>query len=255
MNMEYKHTLVIPSKERSIRVDIGVIDGNKKLISLSLEQRQRVYLARGYFSKEFEEKNYDLDVFDKDGASIHIGAVHEDGRLLGSVRVIHTDPLPIENFFSFTKPTEVADISPERKCEMSRLVVERSEKDDHIPRNILMLFMAYIAQQVAKDHGCEVVYAYIKRRLVDKLSLLKAPFKEIGEFVCEYPQRGSMAPYFYGQPEDPVIPMYTTVEEGEEFLGSILENQRLFSKNTTSSEFTLKKTMYTSFLKHLGIVR
>ena len=250
--MQHTHTLTIQGDANPIT--IGTVDDDPHLLAQVFEQRQRVYHKYGYIHKDYISGTSDQDEFDNPGLSTHIAALRGD-RLIGSIRLIHTDPLPIERFFTFEKPDDVGKFTTKEECELSRLVIERTDDDRVIPRNILMLFMANIAHEVAQEHGYKVVYAYVKKRLLKKLNLLRSPFKEIDTYMCTYPQDGFMAPYFYEQEDDPVIPAYTNVDEGSAFLDAIVRDKNLFDYNEATHTYTLRHTMYTRFLRHLGIVR
>ena len=253
--MQFTHTLTIPRNQgEPIHISVGTIDDEKDLLEKSFAQRQRIYKKYGYLNEKFLNQIHDYDIYDAENKSVHIAAVR-DNRLLGSLRLIHTDPLPITSFFDFEEPKGIEAVPIEKKCEISRLVVERSEDDYDIPRNILMLLMTSVAQEVARDKGYEITYAYVKDKLLSKLNLLKSPFAKISDFECIYPKDGLMAPYFYDQADDPVIPVYTTVEEGIKFLDGILGNSHLFTYDKETNGYEMRDTMYMGFLKRLGIVK
>lgn len=229
-------------------IEFGHIN-SAELLSLMYAQRLRVYNKYHYFDATAQSLTEDIDTYDSMKACVYIGA-QSNGRLLGSMRLIDTTPLPLFKTFSFETPAQFSNA--QKMGELSRLVVERTGDDKHIPRNILMLFLADVALQYAQTHGYDKGCAYIKQKLVSKLRLLRMPFVSVPEFSCTYPHDGMMAPYFYNQPDDVPQPCFFDVLEVSEFLHSVVRNPSLFEQNGT--QYTLRNTLYRKFLSSLGVL-
>lgn len=225
----------------------GVVVGGD--VNMLYAHRMRVYKKYGYVHEAFVGKELDCDSYDTNGSATHVVALR-DGRLVGSLRILSADTLPLDTFFSYTFPTDDALLS---RAEISRLVVERSENDKDIPRNAIMLFLMDVALRVAKEKGIALGVAYIKQRLLKKLALLRFPVTSVADCTCRYPHDGFMAPYFYGQPDDLPIPSYVHVDEAEKVLDSYIRSGRLFEQKSDGM-FVLRSTLYTEVLKKLGIL-
>ncbi|MDP2650233.1 MAG: acyl-homoserine-lactone synthase [bacterium] len=214
-------------------------------------QRTRVYKRYGYLKEEPDAAPFiDKDLFDDDNC-VYIGAF-TGGRIIGSLRLVRTHPLPIRRYFDFTVPNAVQGIPENQIFEISRLVVERTDEDGGIPRNIILLFLADATLAYAHQQNTKVAYAYIKERLLKKLARLRFPVERIGNFTCTYPHDGVMAPYFYGQPDDSAIPTVLAFDTVQEYLDATLRSGRMF--DVTDGTYSLRDSVFNRFLSRLGIL-
>ena len=216
-------------------------------------QRSRVYTKYGYLAAGSTADGIESDAFDKAGDCTYFGVTREDGRLIGSVRLIRSLKFPMESFFTYDLPASLTHIPHDKTAEMSRLVVERTEADHMIPRNLILLMLSKSLLDTAREEGIDVGYAFLKRRLVKKLRLLNIPFEHLEPFTCIYPADGPMAPYFYAEPEDGAVPSYFIVQEVEKYIDDVFNNSHIFEHQSPTA-YALKHSAFNTFLHLLGIM-
>ncbi len=248
--MDIIQTLTLQDENGNARIlSCGLIT-SKEMQKQMFEQRLRIYNKYKYFDPaQAGALSEDTDAHDTPSIATYVG-ISLDGRLLGSMRLLHTSPLPLFKTFTFNTPEQFN--SAKKMGELSRLVVERTKEDSFIPRNVLMLFLADVALTYAQKEGFDVGCAYIKSKLIGKLRLLRMPFTSLQDFSCAYPKDGMMAPYFYNQPDDVPVPCFFHVTDIATFLHEVLRNTSLFEQSGTN--YTLRNTLYRKFLSTLGVL-
>ncbi len=253
INMVQKRKLTIPPTKKGIKdttIVFKILTNSADIIGMH-KQRYRIYAKYGYLDLAQYNSEYDSDTFDKDNQSTYIGAF-VDGYLLASIRVVLSDPLPIEKFFKFAKPDKIKN---KNSIELSRLVIERTKAHKNIPRNIVMLFLADMTLDVARELNAQVGYAYLKEKLINKMRLLRMPVTSIDDFTCVYPKSSPMAPYFHDQKDDMPVPSFFMIDEIDEYLDSVLRNKKMFNIiDEKQQEYELKNSLYNKFLKTSGIL-
>jgi N-acyl-L-homoserine lactone synthetase len=214
--------------------------------------RYKVYLKHDYIDPEHFENERDFDAFDEQGRCDYFIAQYGDS-VIGSVRVIKGDILPIEEYFDFQAPQAIDAIERSHRFEISRLVVD-DDLSRNFPRHIILLFLAYAVQTYAKAHGYSGAYAFLKERLVEKLRRLHFPANLIQPYSVRYPSDGVLYKYF-NQAGNAVVPAFLTFEEVEKYLDKHLLSGKMFKKIPGDIDvFRIQNNMYTSFLKLLGVV-
>lgn len=251
-----ERTLIIPSQDKHSE-DTAILFrqiSTQEDLDKMHTQRYRVYAKYGYLNLDKFDSESDVDIFDQSGSCTYIGAWCGD-RLLGSVRAIRSDILPIEKFFEFRKPVSIENYNTNQSMELSRLVIERTDGDKDIPRNIVMLFMTDMLLDLAQEANLQIGYAYLKERLINKMRLLRMPTTTIGEHTCIYPKDGPMSPYFYDHSDDMPIPSFFIIDEIDDYMNNILSNKHMFDIiDEEQKKYRLKNSVYNKFLKTLKVL-
>lgn len=242
-------TLTIPTPSNQVVLHF------RKILELEYPQmhaqRYRVYAKYGYIRREDYPSQFEKDAFDSN--SVYYGAFIGE-RLLGSVRVVRTSPLPIETFFTFQVPQDIKAVPAKERCEIGRLVVERKHPDDTvIPRNIVMLFLIKaLVDREASETKTPIAYAYLTSALLRKLTILGIPVHTLKNVQCLYPRVGPMHGYFYSE-KGAIVPAYFVVAEIRAYLDSLVTSKRMFDQIGPDS-YHLRHSLFNKFLSTLGIL-
>jgi hypothetical protein len=176
--------------------------------------------------------------------------VTQGERLLGSLRLIQSAALPIDDCFTFNLPKKAREFD---RAEISRLVVERNHPvDDFIPRNLIMLLLIKSVVSYAKQNDLGLGVAYVKQSLLQKLRLLRFPIHLLKEYKCIYPKNGPMIKYFSDN-KDPARPAFFYIEEVDAYVSKLFHS-RLFLQKGSRNVYQLRQDMFNSVLKTLGIL-
>ncbi len=227
-------------------------------IAESIEEREevyrlryKIYSERRYILPESFSSGIETDTFDQKVNTTYFIA-KLDNRLLGSVRLIRAPLLPIRDFFEFANPSFLDSISPNRQCEISRLVIDKYSDTEYLPRNVVLLILIHVLLEYCKEEDIEVAFAFIKEKLQAKLRRLGIPLHTIESFTCVYPKSGPMWNYFNDE-SDKVHPSYFRSDALENFIDDTLEKRSIFEK-VGADHFILRDTLYTEFLMLLKII-
>lgn len=191
--------------------------------------RYRIYLENNYISPNNSKK--DIDRYDKNKSIYFIATV--DNRIIGSARLIKDYYLPTEkDCFHFEEPLDMKHIPRDQRVEVSRLIVEKYDKEVYFPRHLVMLGLFYTIMQYAKRNGFRAGYSFIKESLVKKLDKMQFPYHKIEKFTQVY-KSGTLQKYFNDE-KNPVIPIYYMIDEIAEYLDGIFNNKLLFKKENSN---------------------
>lgn len=250
--MKHEHTLrLLGAGDTVSDITVGELVDPQSILE-TYRQRLRVYGRRGYLRADAFPEKQDKDDYDESGSCTYVAALNGDSRMLGSIRLIQAEKLPIQRFFTFETPSCMTG-DYRRHGELSRFVIERKHPDDdHVPRNILLLFMVKVLLEIAHERQLICTYAYLKESLLKKMSLLRLPVGIIPEYTCVYPKDGPMAGYFYS--DEPVVPAYFDVEAVRTYINDTLHDPKMFEFDDARRVYTLRHSIYNSFLKTLGII-
>jgi len=97
-----------------VSLEVGYPETKEELEAM-FRLRAKVYTELGYITAENDKDEYDL----KNKCAYFIAKLNE--KLVGTVRVVIDDPLPIEVHFNFKEPEEMARIPRNKRGEISRL--------------------------------------------------------------------------------------------------------------------------------------
>lgn len=248
--MKILKKLIVPTESQHVEITFGIADESD--LDKIFKLRHAVYHKHAYFSEEIEpgEHEKDIDAYDRHD-TVYVCAYIKD-RLLGCMRLVYGPDMPILKYFTIDSQ-EISGIDISKSFEIGRLVIQRTEQDRQIPKNIVMMMMFLLAAQTAEEQKIPIAFAYIKQKLLGKLSLLRLKVHTFKKFSCVYPRDGKMNRYFYN-PSDAPIPAYISLHDARIFCENILSNESLFIRNAENTEYTLRKTLYEKFLRSLGIL-
>lgn len=239
--------LILNNGKQPRRIDFCLAK-NKDEIEEIARLRARVYSRKGYFS---EPKDFDEDEFDRDPNTLYFYAKY-NGNIIGALRLIHGKLLPTEKFFRFPEPDAIKSIPKKKRCEISRLVVERPD-GEHLPRNLVMIFLVLrLARFAQKNQAIIAGYSFIKESLQRKFSQIRFPFHRIVGYTQDYPATGVLFRYF-NDPSDKVFPVYFLTNEVAKYLEKTIK-QRFFIREQESGIFVLKDSFYTKVLTLFKII-
>lgn len=214
-------------------------------------QRYRVYVNNEYIEEAEGDGSAEMDAYDVEGRCAYFIA-KMDGKIIGSVRLIRDNKLPMECFYQFTQPAALTNFSRSEICEISRLVIERPIENFFLPRNIVLLFLIDVLLEYSKENNIKIGYAFLKENLINKLAKLSLPISLIGTHTLIYPKNGRMSNYFYNS-ENAALPAYFIAEYFHYYLKRRIYDKKMFEK-ITDTEFFLKSNLYNSFLKMMNII-
>jgi len=246
--MQILKKVIIPMEGRDETVLFGIATSEDREQIFSL--RYKIYSKYGYLNEEFYPEKREHDSFDEDGSSRYLVAKVGE-RIIGCIRLIQSDILPIEKNYNFEPPTEVASRERKEIVELGRLVIDRYSDTEYFPRNIILLFLVATIVHYCKENGTTIAYSFLKKRLIKKLNALHLPYTLIEPFTLLYPKNAPMTPYFYNE-EDPAFPAFFMLDAMEKFVEKTIGNRFLFKKK--GEFFVLRKNLYTKFLKTAGVI-
>lgn len=224
----------------------------EKMYSLRFD----VYSGKKYFSESFggTKNATDKDHYDVDKKCFYAIAMVDDGRIIGSVRLIRDKILPTELFFKFKTPKNIVGIPLGERGEVGRLVIQPYSKSSFLPRNLVLLFLLKTLFQIGHDVGVKGGYSFVKRSLFGKLGKLKVPIHLVHEYVQDYPKNGILYNYF-NQLDNPVYPAYFLTDEIEHYLDAFFDpKSRIIKYVQKDDTFILNDTLYTKFLRRMHIL-
>jgi len=244
--MDKDTQLILNNGKRPRRIDFCLAKGRDEIEEIA-RLRARVYSRKGYFS---EPKEIDEDEFDRDPNTLYFYAKY-NGSIIGSLRVIRSSILPIERFFHFSEPEKMKVVPRDKRCEVSRLVVERPDGES-FPRNLVMIFLLLRLTRFAQRNQLMAGYSFIKESLQRKLDKVKAPFYRIADYKQDYPAGGVLFKYF-NDPSDKVLPVYFFADEAVKYFEKILK-RRFFIQEREENVFVLRNSFYTKALTFFKII-
>ncbi len=168
--------------------------------------RYETYLAHGYINTN--KLCEDMDEYDSYQNTYYINVLSEkQNRIIGSVRIIKTIPLPIlKDGFDFVEPFIIRKFSNHKIVELSRLIIDAYDKNIYLPRHFILFVIILEINKLLKQQGINFAYSFIKKSLLFKLVKLNFPFFRIKKYNQKY-NEGVLKKYFT-QKENPVVPIY-----------------------------------------------
>lgn len=218
--------IYLSPKDTSKKISFGIVN-NKQELEEMFNLRYKVYLKKGYISKEMFLREIEKDKYDEEEKCDYIIAKFKN-QIIGSVRVIKDYYLPTEiECFKFKEPLPIRKIPREKRGEISRLIVT-GVKDYFLPPYLVILGMLDVVIKIALEKDLKGGYSFIKKSLKNKLNKIGVPFHSIKPFVQIYSKKYLWG-YFHN-PNDPVIPIYYLRDEGKKYLDRIFNNEKIFKK-------------------------
>lgn len=215
--------------------------------------RYAVYSKKEYIDKYKYKDNTEKDIYDEKGLCRYFIA-KIDGRLIGAIRIIISDPLPTETSFSFVEPEVISNIPRSKRAELGRFIIIPPDRNNgvYLPRGLVMLFLLDTLSSFGFKNNILGGYAFIKKSLEYKMEKRGLPFRKIPIYHQIYPRDGVLYNYFT-QKEDPVIPIYFTTKDFLDYSESKIRSSSIFKK-ISNRDYILRNNLYTTFLKFLRII-
>ncbi|MDP2705464.1 MAG: GNAT family N-acyltransferase [bacterium] len=217
------------------------------------EFRFKEYSRKGYIIPSQFPDNQESDEYDKSRKCKYFVAI-VDNKIIGTVRLIITDPLPTESVYHFIEPVEMLKIPRDRRGELGRLIIVPldREKKIYLPRGLVLLMMLDMLADYGTRNNIQGGYAFIKKSLEQKMKLLRFPFNPIKKFEYIDLATNTIRNYFH-QPNDPALPIFYLTVDFKKYISKIIYNPWLFKKEKDNT-LILRKNLYSFFLKVLGII-
>jgi len=244
--------LKVAGKDLQNTIEFGEADSDEEKADI-FRLRYEVYSCRGYIDPSRYPDSVELDSYDTDNKCKYFIA-KIGTRIIGCIRLIRDDPLPTEQYFTFSEPEKIRSIPRNRRCELGRFIIIPLDKikNRFLPRGLIMLFMFDTVLNYAIRNGIEGGYSFVKSSLERKMKILMVPVNIISQYLCKYPQNGVLVNYF-SQVNDPVIPIYFVADEFYRFTERRIHSSMMFQKEDDTTVI-LKLNLYTRFLKSLKII-
>ncbi len=240
--MRIHRTLFIKVKGIPYKITFGQATSQRNL-DAAYRLRYQVYAKKDYIWAERYKDGREIDSFDIEKkcttfiatASRIVAAgdtkTEEHPTVIGAIRLITSDPLPTEKYFTFTAPKEIAAIDPKHRAELGRFIIVPPDAKNgiYLPRGLVMLFLIDTLCAYGTHHNLKGGYAFIKHTLQQKMHRLRMPLNIIETYTTNYPKDGVLYKYF-NQPADPVVPMYFITELFAAYTHKIITNGFIFKK-------------------------
>lgn len=176
-------------------------------------EKNEMYKFRyiNYLKKHYIDSNVmqmDIDEYDEQNNVCYINIISQrQNRIIGSLRIIYTDPLPIiKDCFDFNEPLIIKIFGNKRLLEVGRLIVDKYDYNKFLPRHLVMTLLINEVVSFATQRKILFGYAFIKMSLYKKLKSIIFPFFLIRNYKIKY-KIGVLKKYFL-QKEDTVIPIF-----------------------------------------------
>ena len=229
-----KVLLPLPNKKK-VMLECGLATTEEEKEEM-FRLRYKIYVERNkYISKEsIPGEQKEIDNYDKDGHCLYFIA-KIDKEIIGTVRVIRKDPLPIQkNYYEFEEPVQLKDFLPAQKIELGRLISTGHYQDAPLPRHIVMVSLFWAVTIFAGQNNIAGGYGAIKQKILFKLKFLKFPLYLIANYKLIFSVGNDDPLDNFFNPNDPVIPIYFLREELEKFFNIFFGSQILFRQRENS---------------------
>lgn len=251
----YKKLIIKTGKENR-NVIIGEADNDEERLEM-FALRYKVYSEKGYIDEKLYSKKIEIDDYDYLKTTRHFIVLLDDGnnkKIIGSLRVISTKPLPTESIFTFEAPKVMNSIPSENKFEIGRLIIIPPDKakKDFLPRGLVLLILMNVLGEYGIKNNYIGGYSFIKKSLESKLKKVGYPIGYIDNYSYFYPQNGVLYKYF-NQTLDPVIPIFFLTKKIFDFTEKIINN-RIFFKIEPNGNLIYKNNFFTYVLRIIKIV-
>jgi len=185
---------------------VGYPDSDEELEAM-FRLRTEVYTKHGYIRAGQDDK----DKYDLDNKCVHIIA-QINGKLVGTVRGVIDNPLPIEVYFDFEVPKEIASIPPNKRGEISRLI-STGRGLNHLVS--LALIKGII--EFAKENDFRGGYSFVQTYLVRILNSIGFPIHIIEPYALKNIE-GPLYDYIYKSEGEELQLIYYLRDESAEFM-------------------------------------
>ncbi len=225
---------------REHTIDFGIAETKEEKRDM-FKLRYKIYVEKKkYIPAELTDGELELDSYDRLDKCVYFIAKN-DNQVIGSLRIIRTDPLPIfKSYFKFDEPDDFLGIPPDQKFEVGRLISIGSMGNKFLPRHLIPLGLFYALARFAYDEGMQMGYGAIKKYIFEKLTNIKFPIYQIKNYTNIYdPEEDDPLKNFFNDEDDPVIPIYFTRKEAFSYLNKLFKNSFAF-KEIGKNHFVFK---------------
>ena len=161
-------------------------------------------------------------------------------QMVGTVRLIHEQPLPMESYWQYDQPGDLRDVRPEEPVEVSRLIADHSG-GVKIPPSLVPLGLIHCATHYTLAQGIRAAYATLQERMVRHMEGWGLPVRRL-EAACYVAGRDDPLKDYYANPAEPVCPTYFLSGEVGSFYEQLLEQGRMF-KQITATHYHYRPTI------------
>jgi len=190
--------------ENPVPLRVGYPETKEELEAM-FRLRTEVYTKHGYIRAGQDDK----DKYDLDNKCVHIIA-QINGKLVGTVRGVIDNPLPIEVYFDFEVPKEIASIPPNKRGEISRLIGVGKGMNHLVSLGLIKALIEF-----ARENDILGGYASLMGGFVQTLLSMGIPIHPIGFAGLKY-DKGLLHNYFHKG--DAAVPIYYFRDEAAEFM-------------------------------------
>jgi len=218
--------------KNGIVISFGSPDNQSELDEMFTLRHQVYVKEKKYISSNTYSDDLDIDKHDKENHCAYFIAKIND-KIVGTARVIQTNPLPTESdYFEFKAPKTISEIPPEHRAEIGRIISRPHQiVNVQVPRSIIMLGILYIIAEYGTEQGILGGYGSIKQSALQKLTSMGIPIKEIKKYKLIFEPGKSDDPLtnFFSK-EDEVKLVYFKTLDVFKYLRNVLNNKKLFTQ-------------------------
>ncbi len=217
--MKILNSITIPFKEKNVEVDFGIAENEQEKNDM-FKLRYKVYVEKKkYIPASFYKNDLEVDEYDKENKSIYFIAKDIEGKVIGTLRVINTDPLPtLKDYFKFEEPPEIKKLQPSQKIEIGRFISTGKAEEKYLPRHIIPIGLITAIVKAAPIYEWQGGYGSLKKNFYDKLRKIYFPLYLIKEHQLIFNAQESSDPLknFFTE-DDPVVPTYFIKDKVEKY--------------------------------------
>jgi len=228
--MKVLSEIKISNKKDSIPIFFGIPtteEEREKMFRL----RYRIYVEKKHYIPGYLCKNdLEIDEYDKSNSCTYFIAM-ANNEMVGTIRVIRMNPLPIfRHYFKFKEPSVAKSIPWDKKIEIGRFISTGRVGEKFLPRHLIPLGLFWSVKEFAIENDIKMGYGAIKQYIYKKLDRINFPLKKIDQYKVIYKKgEGDPLENFFTE-EDPVIPVYFLKEEVDSYLEDLFKNSNVFEQ-------------------------
>ncbi len=245
MKVLKKVDLKISNIKNTITIYFGIPDSSEELEKM-FKLRFKIYSQKNYIESHKYTDQQEKDEYDTNNKCIYFIA-KIDNHIVGSVRVIHDNPLPTEKYYKFDKP-DLSHLAANQKCEIGRLVIDKYNPVEYtyLPQGIVMFFLISCIVDYTSKNNINTALAFIKTSLKNKMKKRKMPFHIIQYSDFQINENDVLYKYF-SQKKDPVVPVWFHLKDFKVYINKLLNNKIIFKK-IDDNHYYLKNNLITNFI-------
>ena len=193
--------------------------------------RYHVYVEqKGYIPASLCPLGLEIDQIDQKGGC-HYFIAHCNEHLVGTVRLIQQDPLPLRQYYwRFEAPAELEGVPPSQVVEVGRLIASY-RSGISFPVHLVPLGLVSCVVHLATEQAILAGYANLKVRIARQLARSGMPVRQIHPSACIYDEQGEdPLKHYFADPTDPSCPTYFLREEMRHFYDHLFRRSSRFQQ-------------------------